>query len=92
MPEKKKGKILIVDDNTGVLNSLKFALKYIFEEVVTIKNPNQINHLISSESFDIIIKRAETILFKAEDNSDYLEKFDICLISAMSMDLVGIKR
>ncbi|MFC2118445.1 sigma-54-dependent transcriptional regulator [Bacteroidota bacterium] len=55
MPEKKKGKILIVDDNIGVLNSLKFALKYIFEEVITIKNPNQIPHLINSESFDIII-------------------------------------
>ena len=55
MPEKKKGKILIVDDNVGVLNSLKFTLKYIFEEVITIKNPNQISNLISTENFDIII-------------------------------------
>jgi CheY-like chemotaxis protein len=36
---KIKGKILIADDNEGILKSLSFILRQEFEEVTTIKNP-----------------------------------------------------
>ncbi len=52
---KHKGKILIVDDNEGILKSLKFSLKYEFEEVETIKNPNVLPSLLRSKSYDVIL-------------------------------------
>ncbi len=52
---RKDGKILIVDDNTGILKSLNFVLKYEFADIVTIRNPNQIPSLIQAESFDVIL-------------------------------------
>jgi DNA-binding NtrC family response regulator len=53
--KRKKGKILVVDDNEGILKSLKFALKYEFEEVEAIKNPNLIPSLLRTRKFDIIL-------------------------------------
>jgi len=52
---KIKGKILIVDDNDGILKSLSFILKQEFEEVATIKNPAKFISLLQSGSFDIIL-------------------------------------
>lgn len=52
---RQKGKILIVDDNEGILKSLRFSLKYEFEEVEAIKNPNLIPSLLRSKTFDIIL-------------------------------------
>ena len=52
---KIKGKILIVDDNEGILKSLSFILKQEFEEVATIKNPSKFISLLQSGSFDIIL-------------------------------------
>ena len=52
---KIKGKILIVDDNDGILKSLSFILKQEFEEVATIKNPAKFTSLLQSGSFDIIL-------------------------------------
>jgi DNA-binding NtrC family response regulator len=52
---KIKGKILIVDDNEGILKSLSFILKQEFEEVSTIKNPAKFTSLLQSGSFDIIM-------------------------------------
>ena len=48
-------KILIVDDNEYILNSLKMLLSGEFETVQTVKNPNQIPSLVGSGSFDIIL-------------------------------------
>lgn len=53
--EIKKGKILVIDDNKSVLDSLKMFLEDHFEQISTISNPNQIHHLIKSASFDIIL-------------------------------------
>ena len=53
--ETKNGKILIVDDNPSVLNSLKLYLKYKFEEVKTITNPNQVPELVKTGNFDVIL-------------------------------------
>jgi DNA-binding NtrC family response regulator len=52
---KVKGKILIADDNEGILNSLSFILRQDFEEVTTIKNPAKFTSLLHSGSFDIIL-------------------------------------
>lgn len=52
---KIKGKILIVDDNDGILKSLSFILKQEFEDVATIKNPAKFTSLLQSGSFDIIL-------------------------------------
>ncbi len=52
---KHKGKILIVDDNEGILKSLKFSLKYEFEEVETIKNPNVLPSLLRSKAYDVVL-------------------------------------
>lgn len=50
-----KRKLLIIDDNEDILEALKFTLKRHFDEVKTIKNPNQINHTLENDVFDIII-------------------------------------
>ena len=52
---KVKGKILIADDNEGILKSLSFILRQEFEEVTTIKNPAKFTSLLHSGSFDIIL-------------------------------------
>jgi two-component system, NtrC family, response regulator HydG len=52
---KIKGKILIVDDNDGILKSLSFILRQEYEEVTTIKNPAKFTTLLQSGAFDIIL-------------------------------------
>jgi two-component system response regulator HydG len=52
---KIKGRILIVDDNAGILKSLSFIIKQEFEEVLDIKNPAKFTSLLQSGSFDVII-------------------------------------
>ncbi len=51
----KKGKILIVDDNVQILNSLEILLKSEYKDIETIKNPNLIPAKIHSNSYDIIL-------------------------------------
>lgn len=63
---KKEGKILIVDDNTNILNSLKQLLKHDFEEIKTISNPNLIHSIVQKEQFDVILLDMN---FKASENT-----------------------
>jgi DNA-binding NtrC family response regulator len=51
----EEGKILIIDDNEGILKSLRYALKFEFSTVRTTRNPNQIPSLLQSEKFDVIL-------------------------------------
>ncbi len=51
----EKGKILIVDDDQGVLHSAKMFLKQIFEEVETIDNPLVMLSMIKMESYDVVL-------------------------------------
>jgi len=51
----EKGKILIVDDDQGVLHSAKMFLKQIFEEVETIDNPLVMLSMIKKESYDVVL-------------------------------------
>jgi two-component system response regulator HydG len=52
---KLNGKLLIVDDNDGILKSLAFILRQEFEEVATIKNPSKFSSLLQSGTFDVIL-------------------------------------
>ena len=52
---KQDGKILIIDDNKEVLTTLKLFLQYEFEEVTTLKNPNQIPEYFWKNDFDVIL-------------------------------------
>ncbi len=51
----KNANILVVDDDADVLTALRLLLKPLVKEVVTEKNPNNINALIDRANFDIVI-------------------------------------
>ena len=51
----KKGRILIVDDNVQILNSLDILLRNEYKDIETIKNPNLIPAKIHSNYYDIIL-------------------------------------
>lgn len=53
--EKKNGKILIVDDNEGVLKSLRYALRPEFELVEGIRSPNQLHSALREQNYDVIL-------------------------------------
>jgi len=50
-----KGRILIVDDDKDVCESLRMFLKYEFEKVFTLTNPNLLLHWIKKEQIDVIL-------------------------------------
>jgi two-component system response regulator HydG len=52
---KKKGKILVVDDNEEILVALRLFLLNHFELVTTEKNPEMIVSRMQKDSFDVII-------------------------------------
>ena len=52
---KRTGNILVVDDNPSVLKSLNLYLKHKFNSVVTVKDPNQILHILESNDIDVIL-------------------------------------
>jgi DNA-binding NtrC family response regulator len=52
---KINGKLLIADDNDGILKSLSFILRQEFEEVTTMKNPAKFASLLQSGTFDVIL-------------------------------------
>jgi DNA-binding NtrC family response regulator len=51
----KNATILIIDDDTDVLTAVKMLLKTEVKEVVTEKNPENLRHLLSKHSFDLIL-------------------------------------
>jgi DNA-binding NtrC family response regulator len=52
---KNRANILIIDDDEDVLLSAKLLLKKHYTNIITRNNPKEINHLISTESIDMII-------------------------------------
>ena len=64
--EKRKGRILVVDDNAQILNSLQLLLKPEFAEITCIKNPNQLPSLLHNNIYDIILLDMN---FRSGDNS-----------------------
>jgi len=51
----QKGKILIVDDDKNILDSLKLLLKYEFETIDTIKNPNLLLQTYEKNRHDVVL-------------------------------------
>jgi len=51
----EKGKILIVDDDHGVLHSAKMFLKQIFDGVETLDNPQEMKRVLKNGSFDVVL-------------------------------------
>ncbi|MDC6355003.1 MULTISPECIES: sigma-54-dependent transcriptional regulator [unclassified Robiginitalea] len=51
----KNAHILVIDDDEDVLIALRLLLKSKVARVVTARNPNQIDHLMSGQSFDVVI-------------------------------------
>jgi DNA-binding NtrC family response regulator len=52
---RRQGKLLIVDDNRQILDSLYLLLKTEFEQVDTLSNPNLIPSKLQSASYDIVL-------------------------------------
>ncbi len=52
---KKKGRILIVDDNQEILVALRLFFSRHFETIVTEKNPEMLPSMLLKENFDVII-------------------------------------
>jgi DNA-binding NtrC family response regulator len=52
---KNKGHILAVDDNENILLTLKQSLKYEFQEIECIKNPNLIPKHMEEKEWDVIL-------------------------------------
>lgn len=50
-----QGKILIVDDNKGVLSALEFLLQQEYHAINTISNPNNITSIIDLITYDVIL-------------------------------------
>lgn len=63
---KRKAKLLIIDDNSQILDALKILLKSEFEEIITSRNPNLIPSLLYENNIDIILLDMN---FKSGDNS-----------------------
>ena len=53
--KKQKGKILVIDDNQSILNSLELLLKYEFDLIEKVKNPNLIPAYIDKDNYDLIL-------------------------------------
>jgi DNA-binding NtrC family response regulator len=47
--------ILIVDDNKKILEALRVLLKYHYNHITTLSNPEQIPNLLRKEEFDVIL-------------------------------------
>lgn len=52
---KKEGNILVIDDNLDILNSLSQLLKYDFNAILTLSNPNLIPEAIRKNDIDVIL-------------------------------------
>lgn len=85
--ELKEATILIVDDNQSVLSSLKLFLKYKSKEVITLRNPNQLNNTVKSKSFDLVLLDMN---FSAGINSGNEGLYWLKEISRISPDTIVI--
>lgn len=52
---KREGRILVVDDNENILNSLRQLLKFDFEFTKAVSNPNRIPELLRTGNIDVIL-------------------------------------
>ena len=52
---KRKGNILIIDDNEEILFSLKVLLSKDFDNIITLNSPKQVPNLLRTQKFDVYI-------------------------------------
>jgi class 3 adenylate cyclase len=52
---EKQGRVLIIDDDEGILTTLRILLRKHFAEIVTANTPHKITHLLSQQSFHVIL-------------------------------------
>ncbi len=74
---KKKGKVLVIDDNDEILVALRLLLLTQVEQVKTARNPEMIMSLLQQENFDVVILDMN---FKAGINSGNEGLFWMCKI------------
>nr|NQU94547.1 sigma-54-dependent Fis family transcriptional regulator [Bacteroidota bacterium] len=53
--QNKSGKILVVDDNPDILQSLRQLLKFDFESIDTIEKPDKLPEMIRKGDYDVIV-------------------------------------
>lgn len=51
----RQGKILVIDDNEDILFTLKMLLRPLAESVTTCTNPKEINRLVSTTKYNVIL-------------------------------------
>ncbi len=51
----KRGTILVVDDNKGILTAVNILLKNRFEKIITLSTPNLIKSTLHDEAVDVIL-------------------------------------
>ncbi|MDR0349352.1 MAG: sigma-54 dependent transcriptional regulator [Tannerella sp.] len=51
----KKGILLVVDDNKGILAAVKMLLDTYFEKVIVLTSPNQIQSVLRKEAVDVVL-------------------------------------
>jgi class 3 adenylate cyclase len=51
----KQGRVLIIDDDEGILVTLRVMLRKHFTEIVTANTPHKITHLLSQQPFHVIM-------------------------------------
>ncbi len=52
---KNQGRILVVDDNEDILLAIRYLLQSAFDEVRTVKNPNQLPALLREGPWDVYV-------------------------------------
>lgn len=52
---KRKGTLLVVDDNRAILSAVKLLMEGYFERVVTLSSPNSLISTIRAESADVVL-------------------------------------
>jgi two-component system, NtrC family, response regulator HydG len=50
-----KASVLVVDDDTDVLTAVRMLLRPLVKEIITEKNPEQIQSLLSTNAFDVVL-------------------------------------
>ena len=55
MTVRKKGKLLVVDDNRNVLVSVKMLLSSVFEEVETLNSPKRMLQTVADSAIDVVL-------------------------------------
>lgn len=51
----KQGRILIIDDDEGILTTLRIMLRKHYGEIVTANTPHKITHLLNQQPFEVIL-------------------------------------